>query len=102
MAQTIDELSIDYSEDGVLLSKQLDKVVLSKGAWSTILYKYQDWNRQKEEYGPIKFSIRRYQKRSGEYSQRSRFNISSVDQAKKIIESLEGWIKEAEAEAGNE
>lgn len=98
MASTVDDLSVEYSEDGKLLVKQLDKKVLTKGAWSTIMYQYQDWNKAKEEYGPPKFSIRRYQKRNGEYFQKSKFNISSVDQAKKIIAALEEWIPDSEAE----
>ncbi|MCW9058117.1 MAG: hypothetical protein OQL11_04495 [Gammaproteobacteria bacterium] len=94
MATTVDELTIRYEEDGIETVKELDKVVLTKGAWSTILYRYQDWDRRKEEYGPEKYSIRRYQKRSGEYQQKSKFNISSKDQAKAIIEALQGWIGE--------
>ena len=94
MAATVDELTIRYEEDGIETVKELDKVVLTKGAWSTILYRYQDWDRRKEEYGPEKYSIRRYQKRSGEYQQKSKFNISSKDQAKAIIEALQGWIGE--------
>jgi hypothetical protein len=92
MAATVDELTIRYEEDGIETVKELDKVVLTKGAWSTILYRYQDWDRRKEEYGPEKYSIRRYQKRGGEYQQKSKFNISSKDQAKAIIEALQGWI----------
>ena len=92
MASTVDELTIRYEEDGIETVKELDKVVLTKGAWSTILYRYQDWDRRKEEYGPEKYSIRRYQKRSGEYQQKSKFNISSKEQAKAIIEALQGWI----------
>lgn len=94
MASTIDELTVNYTEEGKLVVKELDKVVLTKGAWSTVLYRYQDWDRQKGEYGPEKFTIRRYQKRGGQYMQKSKFNISSVDQAKKIIEALQNWIKE--------
>ncbi|MCP3664200.1 MAG: hypothetical protein GY696_17205 [Gammaproteobacteria bacterium] len=94
MASTVDELTINYSEDGVDVVKELDKVVLSKGAWSTVMYRYQEWNRSKEEYGKEKYSIRRYQKRNGEYLPKSKFNISSADQAKAIIEALQGWIKE--------
>lgn len=93
-ATTVDELTVDYMEDGKLVSKQLDKIVLTKGAWSTILYRYQDWDRKKEEYGPDKYSIRRYQKRNGEYQQKSKFNISSRDQATKIVDALAVWIKE--------
>jgi len=56
------------------------------------MYRYQEWDRKKEEYGPDKYSIRRYQKRLGEYKQKSKFNISSAAQAKKIIEILNKWI----------
>lgn len=94
MASTVDELTIRYEEDGIETVKELDKVVLTKGAWSTILYRYQDWDRRKEEYGPEKYSIRRYQKRGGDYQQKSKFNISSKEQAKAIIEALRGWIGE--------
>jgi len=90
----IDELSIQYEEDGLVTVKELDKRVLSKGAWSTIIFRYQDWDRRKETYGPDKYSIRRYQKRNGQYSQKSKFNISSRDQARAIIEALEEWMKD--------
>ncbi len=93
MAETVDELTIEYVEDGVTTTKELDKIVLTKGAWSTIMYRYQDWDRRKEEYGPEKYSIRRYQKRNGEYRQQSKFNISSKDQAQQIIDALNKWIK---------
>ena len=92
MSETIDDLTMNYTEDGILTTKELDKVVLSKGAWSTIIYKYQDWDRTKQEYGPIRFSIRRYQKRSGQYQQKSKFNISSKDQALKLIAALQNWV----------
>jgi len=94
VAETIDELTVEYTEDGIVTTKELDKVVLTKGAWSTILFRYQDWDRKKEEYGPEKYTIRRYQKRSGEYRQQSKFNISSKEQAKQLIDALQTWIKE--------
>lgn len=93
MAEKVDDITINYTEDGVLVVKELDKEVLTKGAWSTIIFRYQDWNRSKEEYGPDKYTIRRYQKRNGEYMQKSKFNISSKDQAEKVIAALEKWIK---------
>jgi len=95
MAETVEELTVCYEDGGIETVKELDKKVLSKGAWATIIYRYQDWNRTKEEYSADKFTIRRYQKRNGEYSQKSKFNISSVKQAKEIIEVLQNWIDEA-------
>lgn len=94
MAETIDELTIEYIEDGITTTKELDKIVLTRGAWSTILFRYQDWDRSKEVYGPDKYSIRRYQKRNGEFRQKSKFNISNKEQAQKIIDALQTWIKD--------
>lgn len=94
MASTVDELTINYVEDDIDVVKELDKQVLSKGAWATLIFRYQEWNRTKEEYGKEKYTIRRYQKRNGEYQQKSKFNISSSDQAKAIISALEKWTAE--------
>ena len=94
MATTPDELTVSYRDGDQETVKELDKQILTKGAWTTIIYKYQDWNNAKEEYGPDKFTIRRYQKRNGEYQQKSKFNISSKDQAIKIIDALNAWVKD--------
>lgn len=94
MAESVEELTIQYEEAGTITVKELDKVVLTKGAWATLLFRYQDLNRTTEEYGPDKYSIRRYQKRNGQYLPKSKFNISSADQAKKIIAALENWLDE--------
>ena len=92
MSQTPEELTVSYTEDGIEVVKELDKAILSKGAWTTILFRYQDWDRGKSEYGADKYTIRRYQKRSGEYLQKSKFNISSKAQAESIIAALQKWI----------
>jgi histidinol-phosphate/aromatic aminotransferase/cobyric acid decarboxylase-like protein len=93
MAETVDELTIEYVEDGVTTVKQLDKIVLTKGAWATLLFRCQDWNRTKQCYGEDKYVIRRYQKRNGEYQLKSKFSISSKDQAQQLIDALNKWIK---------
>ncbi|WP_456387741.1 hypothetical protein [Desulfolithobacter sp.] len=92
MSSDIEDLSINYEEDGTLIVKELDKEILSKGAWTTILFRYQDFNRSKGEYGPDKFTIRRYQKRDGKYIPKSKFNISSPAQAEKIVKTLSRWL----------
>ena len=96
MAETIDELTIHYEEDGQVLRKQLDKEVLSKGSWTTIMFLYQDLNRRTGEYGNQKVSIRRYQKREGTYQQRSKFEISSPAQARAVRDRIEGWFGDGE------
>jgi hypothetical protein len=92
MTETVDDLTVTYTDDGIETIKELDKVILSKGSWTTIIFRYQDWDKAKECYGPDKFTIRRYQKRAGEYRQQSKFNISSRAQAEAIIQALQGWL----------
>jgi hypothetical protein len=94
MTATIDDLTINYEEDGTLIVKETGKEVLTKGAWTTILYKYNNLDRGSGEYGKDMYTIRRYQKRNGEYMMKSKFNISSAIQAKKIIDILSEWTKE--------
>ncbi len=93
MSETIDDLTIAFSEDNIEKVRELGKEILSKGAWTTILYRYQEWVNAKQEFGPVKYSIRRYQKRNNQYWQKSKFNISSDDQARKIISILSEWIE---------
>jgi hypothetical protein len=93
---TVDDITIDFKEDDILIVKELDKEVLSKGAWTTIMFKYQQWDRKNEKYGEDKYTIRRYQKKGDVYNQRSKFNISSRDQAKKIIGVLQKWTDDQE------
>ncbi len=91
---TPDDLTIDYEEGGIKTTKELDKVILSRGAWTTILFRYQTWDHAAEAYGEDKYTIRRYQKRSGEYTPRSKFNITNAKQARMIVESLQNWLDE--------
>ena len=92
MAETIDELTIQYEEDGKVLRREVAKEVLSKGAWATVMYLYQDLNRKSGEYGPHKISIRRYQKRDGIFLQRSKFELSSPTQAQAICRKIQEWF----------
>lgn len=97
MSERAEDLTVSYTEDGIETTRELGKVILSKGSWTTILFRYQDWDRAKGGYGPDKYSIRRYQKRSGEYRQQSKFNISSRAQAEALVEALQGWLAQGQS-----
>lgn len=92
MAETVDELTVEYKEDDKVIVKELAKEVLSKGAWSTVIFKYQDLDRKTGEFGPEKATIRRYKKVSGRFMPQSKFNISSEKQARQIAEILTKWF----------
>lgn len=94
MASDVNDLTMQYEEDGVVLVKEVDKAILTKGAWATLIFRYQQWSKKDEDFGPDKYSIRRYQKVNGDYMSKSKFNISSKAQAEKIIETLQNWVAE--------
>lgn len=96
MAENIDDITIDYEEEGILVVKELDKEILTRGGWTTILFRYQEWDRKTEDYGSEKYSIRRYRKMHGEFRQQSKFVISNREQARKIIDTLAKWMDAAE------
>jgi hypothetical protein len=103
MAETVDEITIDWKdENGQQLVRQLKKEVLTSGAWSTIMFMYQDFDKRAGNWGPKKLRVVRYQKRGGKFIPQSKFNISSARQAKQIVENLQKWLPEMDEAAGSE
>jgi hypothetical protein len=95
MAEIIDEISVDWKdENGQHLVRQVKKEVLTSGAWSTIMFMYQDLDKKTGEFGPKKIRVARYQKRAGKFIPKSKFNISSANQAKRIMEIIQNWLPE--------
>lgn len=101
MAETIDELSINWTDetDGVQKVKELKKEVLTRGSWTTVMYLYQDRDAKSGEFGPHKIRIQRYQKRGGHFIPKSKFNISSAKQAYQIIDVITQWFPDRNAGA---
>lgn len=89
--ETVEELTISWSDGEDETTRELQKHVLTKGTWATIVYLYQDKDRKTAEWGPKKVSIRRYKKANGVYRMQSKFNISSLKQARELSELLTVW-----------
>lgn len=103
MASEIDELSIEWSdENGTLVRKQLDKEILTRGSWTTIIYLFEELDRKSQLFGKPKVSIRRYQKRNGVFKEQSKFTVSSGKQAKQIVGVLNKWFDKMGAEGGDD
>lgn len=96
MSDSAENLTITFGENGIETTKELGKHILTKGSWTTILFRYVEWDEKKKDYGAVKYSIRRYQKRNNQYWMKSKFNISSNEQARKIIATLSTWLEEDE------
>jgi hypothetical protein len=94
MAETIDEVSYNYEDEGKLVRKEMKKEILTKGAWATVMFLYQELDRKTESWGPPKVSIVRFKKSGGVYRKQSSFNISSEKQARQIVGVIEKWYAE--------
>lgn len=93
MAENIDDITINYEDDGQLMVEELEKIVLSRGAWSTILFRYRERSRQTGEFGPPKATLRRYQKTQGVFRKRDAVNFSA-ESAQKLLDALGQWLKD--------
>jgi hypothetical protein len=91
MAETLDELTYDYEEDGTLVRKEIDRVVLTKGGWATMMFLFQELDRNSGKFRAPKMAIVRFKKSKGVYRKQSSFNISSEKQARQIAEVFEQW-----------
>ncbi len=81
-----------------LFEQSLQNVLIQKQQFQAQLLEIESALKEietaKETYSGDRYTIRRYRKIRGDYMQQSKFNISSADQARKIIDALNGWIDE--------
>lgn len=89
--ETIDEITINYEEEGVQVVEELDKVVLNRGAWTTVLFRYRERDRKTGEFGPPKAGLRRYQKTKGYFRKRDAINLSE-DASRVLCNTLNEWF----------
>ncbi len=96
MAENIDDITINYKDPATNkeLVHEIEKEVLTRGAWSTIVFKYRERTLNQEDFGPIKYRVGRYRKQNGEFRPQSKFNISNAKQAGVLVDILTRWVKE--------
>jgi hypothetical protein len=89
VASDIDDLSVNYEEEGEVVVEELDKLVLHRGSWTTVLFLYRERDRTSGQFGPPKAGLRRYQKYQGVFRKRDAINLSE-----KTIPLLTNKLKE--------
>jgi hypothetical protein len=94
MAETIDEITYDYEDEGKVVRRTLKKEVLTRGGWSTIMFLYEDLDRKTGKFGAPKVAIVRFKKWQGTFRKQSSFAISSEKQARQLMGVLEKWLPE--------
>jgi len=100
MSEFVEELTIEQFEEGEQLIEVLEKEILSKGAWATVLFLYREKDRKTMEFKEPTARIVRYRKTKGMYRPHSKFNISSAKQALEVSEILQKWFKANKEKTG--
>ena len=92
MAENIDDIHIEYVEDDVVIIKENEKHVLSRGSWTTIMFLYQELDKKTGSLDLKRFQSDVTKKEMVFIRQQSKFNISSAKQAKAITAKLHGVV----------
>ena len=92
MAETIDEITYDYEDEGKLVRRTLKKEVLTRGGWSTIMFLYEELDRKAGKFGAPKIAIVRFKKWQGTFRKQSSFAISSEKQARQLLDVVNKWL----------
>jgi hypothetical protein len=91
--ENVNDITLAYEEEGETVVEQLDKIIVQRGVWAVVLFRYQERNRKTGGFMPPKASLRRYQKYKGEYKKRDTVNISR-DSAVLLRDVLSQWLEE--------
>ncbi len=97
------DLTFDREEDGTIVRRQIDRVILAEGAWATVLFLYQDRDRGSGAFLPPRAAIVRFRKLNGAYRRQSSLPLATADDARRLITVLESWhprMAAADSESG--
>jgi hypothetical protein len=91
ISDALDELTYDREDDGVLVRKQLERVVLARGSWATVLLLFQELDRATGAYGGAKVAVLRFQKWRGGWRKHAAFTLAGEAQARELAAALDRW-----------
>jgi hypothetical protein len=98
--QSVDDLSYDWEEDGRQVRRELDRRVLSRGGWPTVMYLYQELDPATDAWRPAKVALVRYQSRRGMLRKHASITLGEA-RSLELASALETWFgAAAKAERG--
>jgi hypothetical protein len=90
-SDALDDLSYDQEDDGVLVREQLERVVLARGPWGTVMFLFRELDRETDTWRAPKMAIVRFQKWKGGYRKHSAFNVANAAQARELSDVFARW-----------
>lgn len=102
MATNVDELTVQWEEDGDVKVRELEKHVLSSGSWATVMFLFQEKDPRTGAFRAPKVALRRYQKARGGWRFHSKFHLSSKAQAQEVARVIGEWLPLMEGDEGED
>jgi hypothetical protein len=88
----VDDLTVNWSEDGVPKVRELAKTILSTStSWATIAFLFQEADGEGGWRAP-KVSLRRYRKRGKTFVVDKHLTLSTKQQALEFARAVDGWF----------
>lgn len=99
MAKTADDVTVNWSENGALRVRELDKVVLSTStSWATVAFLFQEADPEAPDgWRAPKVSIRRYRRRGGKLHVDKHLTLSTEKQALDFAAAVTKWFSDGGA-----
>jgi len=91
MFDLLDELTYDHEDEGVLVRKQLERVVLTGRAWATVLFFYEELDPATRTFRAPKIAVVRFKKWRGGYRKQSSFTVATQAQARRLADVFGAW-----------
>ena len=93
MADPLTELTVNWTEDGVLKVRELDRAVLATStSWATLAFLFQEHDAASGSYRAPKVSIRRYRRRAGRNVVDKHLTLSTEKQATELMDCIGKWF----------
>src|SRR5436190_19356552 len=94
MAKNADDVTVNWSENGALKVRELDKVVLSTStSWATVAFLFQEADAESAGgWRAPKVSIRRYRERGGKLHVDKHLTLSTEKQALDFAAAVQAWF----------
>ena len=90
----VESLTAAYTDraTGRLLTRELGREVLSRGAWATVMFLVQDLDEKTGAWRAPKISVRRYQRVGQAYRFHAAFALSGEKQARAMASVVGKWF----------
>lgn len=82
--QNLDDITMNIEENGVEISREIDRIVLERRGWATVAIAYQERKKEDEPFSGARFILLKLRSSGDGWKLESKFKISDAGAAEEI------------------